>query len=315
MTATNAPSLPTEMNAERKAHEPSMDDILASIRRIIADDDVLPLSRRARAASASSAAPPAPVSAPAPAPVAAAPPAADSFFGLGQRLSRQTAVPEASAIPKASPAPQASSAPQASAAPEAPVAPPAPLPAAMAPKTPMLKLRDFAAGLNPMRDLASKEVRPKTPEAALPEMDLRPSLPESDKPVEPPKASVVTLVQPTPNNVESRMKVASLAFRAPAFTPPPARNDEPPRLTPAPETAPEKPAEARVEAGRPDAPPPASPPPEPAAETVHIPRLREEKAEQALLSPASGAKIGASFEALAESMLMRDPQMFELLTR
>ena len=311
MTATNAPSLPTEMNAERKAHEPSMDDILASIRRIIADDDVLPLSRRARAASASSAAPPAPVSAPAPAPVAAAPPAADSFFGLGQRLSRQTAVPEASAIPQASPAPQASSASQASAAPEAPVAPPAPLPAAMAPKTPMLKLRDFAAGLNPMRDPASKEVRPKTPEAALPDMDLRPSLPESDKLVEPPKASVVTLVQPTPNNVESRMKVASLAFRAPAFTSPPARNDEPPRLTPAPETAPEKPADARVEAGRPD----ASPPPEPAAETVRIPQLREEKAEQTLLSPASGAKIGASFEALAESMLMRDPQMVERLTR
>ncbi len=33
------------------------------------------------------------------------------------------------------------------------------------------------------------------------------------------------------------------------------------------------------------------------------------------MSPASGAKIGASFEALAESLLLRDPRMIERLTR
>ena len=33
--------------ADQRAHEPSMEEILASIRRIIADDDVLPLSRQA----------------------------------------------------------------------------------------------------------------------------------------------------------------------------------------------------------------------------------------------------------------------------
>jgi cell pole-organizing protein PopZ len=39
-------SLPTSsLDAERRAHEPSMEEILASIRRIIADDDSLPVLR------------------------------------------------------------------------------------------------------------------------------------------------------------------------------------------------------------------------------------------------------------------------------
>ncbi len=39
-------NLSSALSAEQKAHEPSMDEILASIRKIIADDDVLPLTRR-----------------------------------------------------------------------------------------------------------------------------------------------------------------------------------------------------------------------------------------------------------------------------
>src|SRR5437764_972990 len=39
---TQHPSL----ESEQRAHEPSMEEILASIRRIIADDDALPLMRR-----------------------------------------------------------------------------------------------------------------------------------------------------------------------------------------------------------------------------------------------------------------------------
>jgi cell pole-organizing protein PopZ len=35
------------LESEQRAHEPSMEEILASIRRIIADDDALPLMRRA----------------------------------------------------------------------------------------------------------------------------------------------------------------------------------------------------------------------------------------------------------------------------
>lgn len=44
MTAANAP-IPSSVENERRAHEPSMEEILASIRKIIADDDALPLSR------------------------------------------------------------------------------------------------------------------------------------------------------------------------------------------------------------------------------------------------------------------------------
>ena len=39
-----------QTTADQRAHEPSMEEILASIRRIIADDDVLPLSRQPAAA-------------------------------------------------------------------------------------------------------------------------------------------------------------------------------------------------------------------------------------------------------------------------
>ena len=35
-----------QTTSDQRAHEPSMEEILASIRRIIADDDVLPLSRQ-----------------------------------------------------------------------------------------------------------------------------------------------------------------------------------------------------------------------------------------------------------------------------
>jgi len=41
-----SPSQQTSLESEQRAHEPSMEEILASIRRIIADDDALPLMRR-----------------------------------------------------------------------------------------------------------------------------------------------------------------------------------------------------------------------------------------------------------------------------
>ena len=44
MNAASA-SAPSSIESERRAHEPSMEEILASIRKIIADDDALPLSR------------------------------------------------------------------------------------------------------------------------------------------------------------------------------------------------------------------------------------------------------------------------------
>lgn len=45
MNAANAPIQASSLENERRAHEPSMEEILASIRKIIADDEALPLTR------------------------------------------------------------------------------------------------------------------------------------------------------------------------------------------------------------------------------------------------------------------------------
>ncbi|BBU63087.1 hypothetical protein MSC49_30220 [Methylosinus sp. C49] len=114
----NASITAPALDAERRSHEPSMEEILASIRRIIADDDALPAARRDKekrpaeppqreeAPLASTPAAPAPaLRAPvaarpaAPAPIAAAPapevePAKPAEFWL-----RPSAAPEAEAAP------------------------------------------------------------------------------------------------------------------------------------------------------------------------------------------------------------------------
>jgi cell pole-organizing protein PopZ len=273
MTATNDASFKTELSAEQKAHETSMDDILASIRRIIADDDALPLSRRAR-----DAAPPAVARAAGPAPAA---PGADAFVSLGERLTRRSAPVE----------PERSFAPG---------------PGVPAPRPPLLKLRRFAASPDPApegmdkqasalevssddvsADHAAPEEIPAPTSSRPPPLELRPSLAETERADEPPSASVVTLVQPSAQLAESRLKIGPLAFRAPVFKP-----------------AAEKPGQDDVKPAAPES--RAEPVPAPAA---------EEPSEPALLSPASGAKIGASFEALAESLLLRDPRMIERLAR
>lgn len=48
MSAVNAKTTSSSLDEERRAHEPSMEEILASIRRIIADDDRLPPTRKDR---------------------------------------------------------------------------------------------------------------------------------------------------------------------------------------------------------------------------------------------------------------------------
>lgn len=58
MNAASAP-VPNSKAAEQRAHEPSMEEILASIRRIIADDQVLPLNPRSSSQPAAPGAPPA----------------------------------------------------------------------------------------------------------------------------------------------------------------------------------------------------------------------------------------------------------------
>jgi cell pole-organizing protein PopZ len=106
-------------------------------------------------------------------------------------------------------------------------------------------------------------------------------LAEAESADEPPSASVVTLAPPSARLAESRLKIGPVAFRAPAFKPAPDSRAEPVETPPA----------------------------------VQAPPAAEEPSEPALLSPASGAKIGASFEALAESLLLRDPRMIERLAR
>ncbi|MBU3889228.1 DUF2497 domain-containing protein [Methylosinus sporium] len=110
MSAVNASITAPALDAERRSHEPSMEEILASIRRIIADDDALPAARRerdkekrpaepqqreetppapaARAPVAARPAAPSPVAA-APAPIPAVEPAKPADFWL-----RPSAAPE-----------------------------------------------------------------------------------------------------------------------------------------------------------------------------------------------------------------------------
>jgi cell pole-organizing protein PopZ len=306
MTATNDASYTTELSAEQKAHETSMDDILASIRRIIADDDALPLSRRARARVA--AAPPLDAG-----PALRVAPVADAFVSLGQRLTRQTAPAEAEAS--------------------------LPPPTALAPKLPLFTLRRFAPnpeptpenshqqGLGsklPVHEVSAEEASanegsaeetladedavnraalreiPAQTAPVAPPLELRPTLAVVEKPAEPPSASVVTLVQPSAQAFESRLKISPWPFRGPTLAPAPAETAEMPSQTPSDSVA----AAPVTSAARVENPPAAEAPP-----------AGEEDSEPALLSPASGSRIGASFEALADSLLLRDPRIVERLTR
>ncbi|WP_374546759.1 PopZ family protein [Rhodoblastus sp.] len=319
-----------------------MDDILASIRRIIADDDALPLSRSARAAAAQPAPPPPP-------PAASS---ADALLGLGQRLFRGGEAASAPERPAATafrpPAPRPVPAP----APEAPKfeAPKFETAKFEAPKSeppkseptksealraPALKLRDFAPveplnlrpapvdsaarpaeapeavaksveaapGVDPAQTLeeavaeavamttapAQAVVEAPAPEPAAPPKAVQQQPAEAPKGEEGQGASVVPLNPTVSSLAEARLKAAPAAQRAPVAPPPvPAASSE----TPA-----DRPSAKRVAA-----PPPADP-------------VAIREAEPPLLSSASGARIGASFEALAESLMLRDPEMIERLAR
>ncbi len=80
-TANPLPHQHPSLESEQRAHEPSMEEILASIRRIIADDDALPLMRRPSLVSRE-----------------AAPPEADRASDLRAAAARPAAVHPAAAI-------------------------------------------------------------------------------------------------------------------------------------------------------------------------------------------------------------------------
>jgi cell pole-organizing protein PopZ len=328
-----------------------MDDILASIRRIIADDDALPLSRSARAAAPQ---PPVRPAIQATSPATPPPPvgsSADALLGLGQRLFRGGEAAAAAETTSVStfrpPAPRAAAAPD-------------PL------KAPMLKLRDFAPseplGLrpslgepakNPERAKSAEPVKApesaksaepvKAPEPAKNMASAKTVSPQTSAPpansakpaenVEPVNAPEIKAAEPAKapdspsasvaNLAEARLKVSPLPVRVAA-----APQPEEPRPAPAPksseavssapapsapvnETAAEKPLEPpsfRSTSRRISAPPPASTP-------VPAQDSEPRSSESALLSPASGARVGASFEALAESLMLRDPQMLDRVAR
>ncbi len=296
MTAENGPSQSSPSPAEAAAREPSMDDILASIRRIIADDDVLPLSRPRAAASGGA---PAPASRP-PAPMAAA---GDSAPGLRQKLFRGVeAAPDSTG--GAAPAPV--------------FRPPAPRVVSVADKAPSLNLRDFAPAPRPQLRDAPKisapeppqaETSAKAPDAPEPKAEPSESAPREDAPAiaEAPRKATAAAMAPPP---------------APAVASPPA-----PAVAPQPAATVAQLPEARLKAAAPAPEPPAGvEPPAPVAETpaessrpatrrVPAPQVKGEADEPVLLSSASGARIGASFEALAESLMLRDPEMIERVAR
>jgi cell pole-organizing protein PopZ len=72
---------------------------------------------------------------------------------------------------------------------------------------------------------------------------------------------------------------------------------------------------AKAEPAEPVAAAPAAPTPAPRRAPAPPSRAAAEPLEAPLLSSASGARINASFEALAESMMLRDPDIIERLTR
>jgi len=144
------------MSAQAKASEPSMEEILASIRRIISDDDAKPAEGEAAADAAAAAAP-----APAPAPAAEAepaPPAAvidEDVLDLGAEAALIAAPPPEPPAPQPAPAPAmpAAEEPDVAFVEEAPAAPPpAPEPAPLPPAAVFIP---SAAPAVPAMDMAS----------------------------------------------------------------------------------------------------------------------------------------------------------------
>jgi cell pole-organizing protein PopZ len=174
------------MTQPAKVQEPSMEEILASIRRIIADDEAKP--------SAAEKAPP-----PSPPPAAAAAPA------------KPAPAPAARAPVDNPPPPAAAPAPPKAAA---PAAPPPPMPAPSATNS----QDDIDALLNGLDEATTaEEIRPAAPE---PEPDVLELTDEMALP-EPPPQPAFRKVEP-PDDLEFTEAAAKAPPREPAFELPPA---------------------------------------------------------------------------------------------
>jgi uncharacterized protein len=184
------------MTQPAKVQEPSMEEILASIRRIIADDEAKPAEAKAPAAEKPSS-PPAPAKPDKP---AAAAPAA--------KAPVMNDIP-----PSAIPAAQAAAAK----APPAPVkAPPAPPPAA-APNN-QDDIDSLLAGLD--ETTSEAEVRPPLPDGEVFELTDEMVLPDPPPPP-PPSQAPFHRIEPEDDLEFIDPAAARAAQRKPAFEPPP----------------------------------------------------------------------------------------------
>jgi len=186
------------MTQPAKAQEPSMEEILASIRRIIADDEAKPPAAEKPASAAAPAKPEKPAAAPA----AKAPVMND--------------VPP-SAIPAA----------QAAAKPAPPPAKPAP-PAAAPPPAPVVSNSqdDIDALLNGLdASTTPEEIRPPSPELEVFELTDEMAV----APPEPPRSPQPSFQKVDPQDDVEFAEAGSARHRQPAFEPPPLESGFPPQ--------------------------------------------------------------------------------------
>lgn len=282
MTLHNGPSRPVAVApAESSGREPSMDDILASIRRIIADDDALPLSNSARAAQRAA------TSTPTSAQPTAGPAAANHATAAPNPAA---AKPGAEATPHAAPA----SCAQTRASSQSPAAP-MPLNHPRLDRAPTLKLRDFAP---------SSAALPPTP-AAIDAAAERPHDAAAATPI-----ATQQLRRETPAPVaslaEARLKASA---RAESHLPPAAE------AAAAELRGSVAPPDARVEtsASSSSASPSSASAASASPASASLAPVRA--AEDGLISAQTSAKISASFSALSENLLLRDPELIERLAR
>jgi cell pole-organizing protein PopZ len=189
------------MTQPAKVQEPSMEEILASIRRIIADDEAKPAAVEKPAATEAPKKPE-PVKTE-PAKPAAAPPAAPAAKAPVMNNIPPSAIPAAqAAAAKAAPAP-----------PPKPAAPPAPPPAAVSNSQ-----DDIDAMLASLEaETSEPEVRPPPPPE---EEDVFELTDEMAVPTPPPAAAPFRKVEPEQDLEFAEAVAASERQRTPAFDPP-----------------------------------------------------------------------------------------------
>ena len=195
------------MTQPAKVQEPSMEEILASIRRIIADDEAKP-------------------------PAAEKPPAADKPAAAAAPAKPEKPV---AATPAAKPPvmndipPSAIPAAQAAAKPAPPPAKPAPPPAAPAPAVSNSQ-DDIDALLNGLDEATTpEEIRPPLPDGEVFELTDEMAVEMAPPAPEPPPQPAFHKIEPDDDLEFAESAAARALHRQPAFEPPPLQSSAPPQ--------------------------------------------------------------------------------------